>query len=418
MSSADELDRLGLLVPELTRRANPDAQAYALAYVERYQGDVLQLEQEWDFLATALSQAWQRRAYPVVVALVAGLAHVAGRRPNLAEAEAVLRLGIEASRYTEDGAHLVVFSNRLSGLLLARGKYEEGWRLWNSSLELDETAAGACGPLFWEPVSSFAYIADVYLTHMLGTYPAAPRFVQAIQSACQGEQSGSFAVALFVRGFHARLMNDLDSAYADLSICLRSLARQPDCVIAAPQRQLFTLVVQAELARARGDYARSQAYTETALALGQVVSDRYTVAALLIDQGLYTYRQGQLADMRTTYLRLRELALQMESPRAYQYSRLLEQRLAELAPDCSGAGTASTALVRAPAFATLPEPISEREREVLCLVAAGLSNQQIARRLVITRGTVKKHLEHIYAKLDVHSRTAALARARSLDLLG
>jgi len=45
--------------------------------------------------------------------------------------------------------------------------------------------------------------------------------------------------------------------------------------------------------------------------------------------------------------------------------------------------------------------------EVLQLVAAGLSNQEIAGRLVITPGTVKKHLEHVYSKLDVHSRTSA-----------
>lgn len=56
--------------------------------------------------------------------------------------------------------------------------------------------------------------------------------------------------------------------------------------------------------------------------------------------------------------------------------------------------------------------MSEREIEVLQLVADGLSNQEIAGRLVITSGTVKKHLEHIYSKLDVHSRTSAIAMAR------
>ena len=58
------------------------------------------------------------------------------------------------------------------------------------------------------------------------------------------------------------------------------------------------------------------------------------------------------------------------------------------------------------------EPLSEREYEVLELVAFGLSKQEIGRHLMITTKTVKKHLEHIYTKLDVHSRTAALARMR------
>jgi ATP/maltotriose-dependent transcriptional regulator MalT len=414
MSSASERDRLGLLVPELLHMPSRDTQASALAYIERYQGDVLQLEHEWAFLTAALTAAWQQEAYAVVVRLVAGLAHPAGRRADLAEAEHVLRLGVEASRRAQDCPHLAAFLNRLGGLLFARGRWQEGWHLWNSSLELAERAA--VSPAFWEPLISFAYIADAYLTHMTGNQTAAPRFLQAIQSTCQSDDPDGFVVALFVRGFYARLINDLDSAYADLSICLRSLALQASGAPASPHRQLFTLVVQAELARAQGDYTRSQAYTETALALAEVFSDHYTLAALLIDQGLYTYRQGQFADMKATALRLRDLACRMESPRAYHYSRLLERYLAELAPDWSPG--ISTSLVRASAFARLREPVSEREREVLHLVAAGLSNQQIARRLVVTPGTVKKHLEHIYTKLDVHSRTAALAKARSLNLLG
>jgi LuxR family maltose regulon positive regulatory protein len=65
----------------------------------------------------------------------------------------------------------------------------------------------------------------------------------------------------------------------------------------------------------------------------------------------------------------------------------------------------------------LLEPLSEREREVLRLVAAGLSNQETAAQLAITAGAVKKHLSNIYGKLGVSSRTQALARARELDLL-
>ncbi|HCI81207.1 MAG TPA: hypothetical protein DHW02_16130 [Ktedonobacter sp.] len=59
------------------------------------------------------------------------------------------------------------------------------------------------------------------------------------------------------------------------------------------------------------------------------------------------------------------------------------------------------------------ETLSTREIEVLQLVADGLSNRDIANKLVVTQGTVKKHLEHIYNKLDVRSRTAALAKAKT-----
>lgn len=63
------------------------------------------------------------------------------------------------------------------------------------------------------------------------------------------------------------------------------------------------------------------------------------------------------------------------------------------------------------------EPLTERELEVLPLIDDGLSNQEIAERLVVSEGTVKKHINHIYRKLDVTGRTQALARARLLRLL-
>jgi len=66
---------------------------------------------------------------------------------------------------------------------------------------------------------------------------------------------------------------------------------------------------------------------------------------------------------------------------------------------------------------SLIEPLSEREVEVLVLIAAGLKNREIGRELYITTGTVKRHTNHIYGKLGVHNRTAAVARARELGLI-
>ncbi|MDF2629544.1 MAG: ATP-dependent transcriptional regulator [Symbiobacteriaceae bacterium] len=97
-----------------------------------------------------------------------------------------------------------------------------------------------------------------------------------------------------------------------------------------------------------------------------------------------------------------------------------------LSPDVVGAREA----IRAEAHAALgdhgpgspraPAPavhLSDREQEILALVAAGRSNQEIARMLFVAVGTVKIHIHNVFEKLEVGSRTQAVARARELHLL-
>lgn len=77
----------------------------------------------------------------------------------------------------------------------------------------------------------------------------------------------------------------------------------------------------------------------------------------------------------------------------------------------------STAIPNTPPIQPLIEPLSERELEVLRLIAEGLSNRDIAERLVLTVGTIKVHTRNIYGKLGVGSRTQAIAEAGKLNLL-
>jgi LuxR family maltose regulon positive regulatory protein len=70
-----------------------------------------------------------------------------------------------------------------------------------------------------------------------------------------------------------------------------------------------------------------------------------------------------------------------------------------------------------PTALPLVEPLSEREVEILRLIANGMTNQQIADRLHVVVGTVKVHNHHIFGKLGVSNRVEALARARELNLL-
>jgi DNA-binding NarL/FixJ family response regulator len=71
----------------------------------------------------------------------------------------------------------------------------------------------------------------------------------------------------------------------------------------------------------------------------------------------------------------------------------------------------------APPPARRSDPLSPREVEILGLVAQGFRNADVAKRLFISPKTVKTHLQHIYAKLDVNSRTEAAVKAKEAGLL-
>jgi len=79
--------------------------------------------------------------------------------------------------------------------------------------------------------------------------------------------------------------------------------------------------------------------------------------------------------------------------------------------------TRVSSMVPAAQMEQLIEPLSERESEILALIATGASNKEIADRLFIAEGTVKNHVTHILGKLGVRDRTQAALKARELGLL-
>jgi DNA-binding NarL/FixJ family response regulator len=81
------------------------------------------------------------------------------------------------------------------------------------------------------------------------------------------------------------------------------------------------------------------------------------------------------------------------------------------------AGASSRPLVATAKQSALPQPLTERELVVLRAMAVGLSNKEIADRLVITEGTVKNHVSNLLGKLDVRDRTQAVLKAQELKLI-
>ncbi len=106
----------------------------------------------------------------------------------------------------------------------------------------------------------------------------------------------------------------------------------------------------------------------------------------------------------------------VERGKKLHFRIILEQLLDELS-DSSSQTQPVESLPHSSSNQSLLDPLTERESEVLRLLAVGRSNREIAQDLVLALGTVKWYISEIYSKLGVASRTQAIARAAELNLL-
>jgi LuxR family maltose regulon positive regulatory protein len=161
--------------------------------------------------------------------------------------------------------------------------------------------------------------------------------------------------------------------------------------------QIESLVLQAIAWQAQGRIEEALAVLERALALAEPEGYVRT----FVDEGepmAEMLRQAVVRGVKPDYVA--SLLAAFEADR--------KDRQHETGLDPSSPGTPPSGLV---------EVLSERELEVLRLLAAGLSNREIAEQLFLSIGTVKKYTSNIYGKLGVHNRTMAAAKARELHLL-
>jgi LuxR family maltose regulon positive regulatory protein len=199
-------------------------------------------------------------------------------------------------------------------------------------------------------------------------------------------------------------------------------------------------VGRARVLIARREYGLAVELLEQLRAQSQTAAQTGALIEILALESLARYGQGAAAQAGTVLLR----ALSLAEPEGYmrlfvdlgEAMRVLisdlrlrieqnkeNQHLAAYADKLLAAFPAAPLQIadhkshRDGSPSAMPEPLSERELAVLRLIAEGLSNQEIADRMVVAVSTVKTHINNIYGKLDVASRTQALARARELKLL-
>jgi ATP/maltotriose-dependent transcriptional regulator MalT len=159
----------------------------------------------------------------------------------------------------------------------------------------------------------------------------------------------------------------------------------------------------ADLRIAQGDCASARDFALTGLALSEewVNRDGQIICRLILAQ--IALLEGQPDKAREFWQEAGALAATYQPP-----------------PDIVERVAATEAALKLPpagaADQGLADPLSEREIEVLQLFAQGLTNQEVADRLIISLGTVKAHSSNIYRKLDVRNRAEAIIRAGELKL--
>jgi LuxR family maltose regulon positive regulatory protein len=178
---------------------------------------------------------------------------------------------------------------------------------------------------------------------------------------------------------------------------------------------------------------QARALIEPALVHAQARGSNFNVARLLLLDALALYARGETAAATMTLKQALALTEAENYVRSYldigkpmgdflswslESQALSEPHLrAYVSTLLSHFGTDFQIKSSQPTGNTLIEPLTERELEVLRLIAQGLSNRQIGERLFLALSTVKGHTRIIFDKLQVQRRTEAVARARELGLL-
>jgi LuxR family transcriptional regulator, maltose regulon positive regulatory protein len=367
----------------------------------------------------------------------------------------VSRLGNRAEQ------RIITFSalNNLAGLQEVQGKLRLAAQSYRQALEL--ASDGFAGPL---PLAGMAYLGLGFLAREWHELATATEY---LQTSIALSRRGGFEVAEALGWFGLALTHQAQSDPARM----RAATAEAETIVArwhdAPP-PVQVSIYQARLAYLRQDWQAASAYCQkrpdtaghvpaewregdaimrARLLLAQdaigeaqsLLSNLLFVAEkaergwhlleILVLQALAWHKQDDLSSALHTL----ERALLLAEPEGYIHLFTDEGgALAVLLRKIAARGVAVgyvgklLAVLDAPRPLTIATPpgvqplleaLSERELEVLRLMAAGLKNQAIADELVVVLGTVKAHINNIYGKLGVANRVQAITRASELQLL-
>ncbi len=312
-------------------------------------------------------------------------------------------------------------------------------REWNRLEEAEHLLAQGVEQVR-EALSSFAdevlfgHVALARLLQARGRYDQA---VATLEAFTQLAERRHFVPQMRAAGAAARAQVELMQGHVETATRWVQVSgvSATDEELSYSQEQAYLILARVRIAQARehaADLLLQDALTllDRLLADAEAKARRGSVLEILIVQALALDAQGKRDEALSTL----HGALKRAEPEGYirlfvdesTPMRILLQKIQERGMLPSYVATLLSAFGDPPILDAAPadfsnqaqvEPLTPREREVLHLLSTGASNREIARRLVLSLGTVKKHVSNICGKLGVQSRTQAIANARARRLL-
>jgi LuxR family maltose regulon positive regulatory protein len=337
-------------------------------------------------------------------------------------------LDFVAKQATAEQEELLPFTGRLhvglAGVLLEQGKTETAGRQLEVGLAMGKQT-GEAGTL------AAGYLVQARLRHGQGNTESA---LTAVRRA--GQHSGPFYLSTQVAAYHGFLwlaQNNFSAVVEWLKTRDLQLDPLPDSIPYLQEDEYLLLV---RLALHVGEQLEDLlGLRQPSLELAAAVLARIKAAA---QAGHRTARVLETLVLHALVFRVLqrpeqalvnlEAALKLAEPEEYarifldegpELIGLLRRVAAKNVARSYVGGLLELAGQTLPGVESdlLLDPLSERELEILQLIAVGKSNKELAELLVLTVGTVKWHLNNIYSKLGVRSRTQAVARVRELGLI-
>jgi LuxR family transcriptional regulator, maltose regulon positive regulatory protein len=310
-------------------------------------------------------------------------------RNELEEAERILAMGMDClgGLILPDNRGMLLGFTTLARLQQAHGEYSRALSTMNAFLQLAHERN------YIPYLVARAAAVQAQLDLMQGNVEAATRWADACGlSTYDAELSYPHEQEYLVLARVRIVQGRADPAgpfLQDASYLLDRLLADAEAK-ARLSSVLEMLILRALVLRAQGE--RTEALTALQRALKQAAPEGYV--RLFVDEG---------AAM---------LALLREA----QAHGIVQPTIATLLSSF-GESAPRTPVLNASRSGEMVEPLTEREREVLGLLLEGASNREIARRLVLSINTVKRHIYNLCGKLGVQSRAQAIVKARTLNLL-